>query len=65
MWVHFEQTKQVALRFVQSRLKKVATGVLSKTRFVQKSELLQTGHLNSFPITSKVCASLLSNSAIC
>jgi hypothetical protein len=54
MWVHSEQTKQVALRLAQSRLKKVAMDVFSWARLVQKLALLHTGHLSSCPFTSMV-----------
>lgn len=39
MWVHSEQIKQVALRSVQSTLKKLDTAELSWARLDQKSLL--------------------------
>lgn len=64
IWVQFEHTKQLALRFAQSKLKKVATEVFNCARRVQKKLLLQIGHLNSLPFTSTVKGSLLLNRPI-
>ncbi len=52
--MHSEQTKQVAFRLAQSRLKKLATVVLSNARLVQNLVLLQTGQVNTCPFTSTV-----------
>jgi hypothetical protein len=50
--VQFEQIKQLALLFAQSKLKKVATAVFSWALLVQKRVLLQMGHLNCRPLIS-------------
>lgn len=47
MCVHSEQTKQVALLFAQSKLKNVATAVLSCACLVQNWLLLHTGQVKS------------------
>jgi hypothetical protein len=52
--VQLEQIKQVALLLAQSKSKKVASLVVSKTRFVQKFLFPQTGHFNSCPFTATV-----------
>lgn len=52
MWVHSEQTKQVALRLAQSKPKKVANDVFNCACRIQKFGLLQIGHLNCCPLIS-------------
>ena len=47
MCVHSEQTKQVALLLAQSKLKKVATAVLSCAFRVQNLLFWQTGQVRS------------------
>lgn len=58
IWVHFEQTKQVADLFAQSKLKNVAIEVLSWARRVQKRSFLQTGQLSGSPKTPTVWGSV-------
>lgn len=57
MCVHSEQTKQVALLFAQSKLKKDATAVLSCAWRVQNKLLLQTGQIKSRLRIEIVCGS--------
>ena len=52
MWVHSEHTKQVAVLLAQSRLKKVATDVLSCAFLTQKFLLLQIGQIKGWPLIS-------------
>jgi hypothetical protein len=64
MWVHSEHTKHVAFLFIQSSLKNVAMAVFNSAPLLQKSSLLQTGHLKTCPFTSTVRGSGLVNSFI-
>jgi hypothetical protein len=64
MWVHSEQTKQVAVRLAQSKLKKVAIEVFNCALLDQKVSLLQTGHLNWYPLISTVFDSVFLNNFI-
>lgn len=62
--VQSEQTKHVAVRFAQSKLKKVATEVFNCALLVQKVLLSHIGHLNSCPFTAIVSGSDFLNSPI-
>ena len=64
MYVHSEQTKQVADLSTQSSLKKVESALLSCALLVQKYLFEHIGHTSECPLTSTVCGSLLLNSFI-
>jgi len=64
MCVQFEQTKHVAERLAQSKLKKVATDVLSCARRTKNSSLLHTEQCNWFPKTDIGCGSVFLNICI-
>jgi hypothetical protein len=61
IWVQWEQTKQVALRLAQSRLKNEATAEFNCALRVQNKLFPHTGQVRVLPATSTVWGSAFLN----